>query len=128
MGWRAETRAVIREYPRLKRAEAELKMQSLTPSLTGMPGGTEVSRTTENVAIRTLPPKQQRKLDAVRYAIETTTRYRNGELRIRLIDLIYWRKTHTLTGAAMKIHVAEITAKNWHNDFVELVDAYMRIL
>lgn len=86
------------------------------------------TRTVETAALRQLPPEEQRELDAVSAAIQTTARYRNGALRIKLIDLIYWRGTHSLTGAALAIHVSTPTARLWHNGFIELVDAYMRIL
>ena len=128
MGWRHDTRKVIRAYPALKRAESELKRQKVIPSYSGMPKPSGASRSTEETATRELPKGQQRELDAVRYSIETTNRYRNGDLRIKMIDLVYWRNTHTLTGAAMALHVSIDTARHWHSDFVELVDAYLRIL
>lgn len=128
MGWRKDTRAVIRAYPELKRRERELKEVAVTPRYSAEPGGGEASRTTERVALRSLPPGDQRALDAVNNAIQTTMRYRNGDLRVRIIDLVYWRQTHTLEGAAQTVHVSIGTARVWHNAFVELVDAYMRIL
>lgn len=88
--------------------------------------GHGISRTTENVATRELPIDEQRALDAVMQAIITTGRYRNGELRLRIIDMVYWKQTYTLEGAAKKCYVSERTAYNWHNDFVALVDAYYR--
>lgn len=128
MGWRKNTRAVIRAYPELRRRERELHDMPVTPRYSAEPGGGEASRTTENAAIRTLPPGDQRALDAVSAAIQTTMRYRNGNLRVRIIDLVYWRRSHTLEGAALAVHVSLKTAQGWHSDFVELVDAYLRVL
>lgn len=131
MGWRQNTRAIIRQYPALKRKERELREVSSTvkygtSARPGCPSGN--ARTVEAAAIRQLPTDEQRALDAVSAAIQTTMRYRNGSLRVKLIDLIYWRETHNLTGGAMAIHVSVQTARLWHNGFVELVDAYMRVL
>jgi len=140
MGWRKDTRAIIRAYPELKRRARELHDVSLTANygtpakVKGvdmnviLPGSGEASRTTEDVALRQLSPDDQRALDAVSNAIETTMRHRNGDLRVRIIDLVYWRKSHTLEGAAMAVHVSPKTAKGWHSAFVELVDAYLRVL
>lgn len=145
MGWRKYTRAIIRAYPELKRRERELKDHSAianygTPAVLTdkngkktlvnvlLPGSGTASRATEDIALRTLPPGDQRALDAVSAAIQTTMRYRNGDLRVKIIDLVYWRQTHTLEGAAMEVHVSLDAAKRWHSAFIELVDAYFRIL
>lgn len=140
MGWRKDTRAIIRTYPELKRREREMKEISVvanygTPAIVGgermnvlLPGGGTASRTTEDVALRQLSPDDQRALDAVSNAIQTTMRYRNGNLRVKIIDLVYWRQSHTLEGAAQTVHVSLKTAQGWHSAFVELVDAYLRVL
>lgn len=128
MGWRKDAKEIIRRYPELQRRERELHNTSVTPSYRGMPGGQSAARTTENTALKSLPPGEQRELDAVQRAINTTLRYRNGELRLRVVDLVFWRGSHNLQGAALECHVAYPTAKAWHNDFVSLVDAFSRVL
>ncbi len=125
--WREETKRIIRIYPRLCREERELRDSKITPSLSGMPGGGKVSRKTEDVATRELSPGDQRALDAVRKAISTTGRYRNSSDRLRVIDLVYWKQTHDLHGAADKCHYGYDTVQEWNSAFIELVDAYMRI-
>ena len=131
MGWRSKTRAAIRAYPALKRKERELRELTIIAAYGDEPRSGQTNnnaRTIEAAALRQLPKDEQRALDAVSAAIQTTTRYRNGDLRVKLIDLIYWRESHTLTGAAMAIHISGQTASRWHNGFIELVDAYMRVL
>ena len=127
-GWRMRTKAIIRRYPELCRAEAELRTVRLTAPFEEMRSGSEPSRTTEQLALRELPPSDQRELDAIRNAIATTMRYRNGTERLKLVDLVFWRaRPYDLRPAADRIHVSYQTAKIWHNDFVALTDAYMRI-
>lgn len=126
--WREQTKRIIEAYPGLLREENELRECKITPSANGMPGGGGVSRSTENVAMRELPPESQRMLDSVRNAIATTNRYRNGKDRLRVIDLVFWKKTHDLHGAALRCHYSYETARDWTAEFVELVDAYMRVL
>ena len=125
--WREETKRIIRAYPALLREEAELHDSRITPSLSGMPGAGGVSRKTENIAMKELPPGSQRELDAVRKAISTTDRYRNSRDRLKVIDLVYWKQTHDLHGAAMRCHYSYESVQEWNAAFIELVDAYMRV-
>lgn len=125
--WREETRRIIRSYPELAREEARLRECRITPSYTGTPGSGGSGSKTENAALKELPPRKQRELDAVRRAISTTGRYRNAKDRLKVIDLVYWRQTHTLQGAAQLCHYSWETAQEWNAAFIELVDAYMRI-
>ena len=124
--WRARARAAIKRYPELLQAEADLRAGKITPAYSGIPGGGSASRTTELLAMRELPKDARRDLDAVRLALDTIKRYRNGDLRKQLVELVYWRKTHTVDGAAMVLHVSPRTAHEWDRGFIELVDAYRR--
>jgi len=130
MGWRQRTRAAIRAYPDLLRKDREIKETVLIAQYGGKIGGrtSGTTRTAEAAALRQLPREEQRELDAVSMAVQTTMRYRNGALRIKIIDLVYWTASHTLEGAAQQVHVSSRAAYTWHNGFVELVDAYLRIL
>jgi len=130
MSWRSEAYDAIRRYPQHKRDAEQLRIVSITASASGSRSGTSVSRTTENAALRELPRQAQRELDAVREAIATTRQYRNGEHHVRLIELMYWRgrSNVSMIYAADEIPIALVTARAWHNDFVKLVDAYLRIL
>lgn len=125
--WREEARRIIRAYPSYLRAEQELRDCRITPSLTGMPGGGGFNSKTETAALKELGPKAQRELDAVRRAVSTTSRYRNAKDRLKVIDLVYWRQTHSLQGAAQLCHYSYETAAEWNAAFIELVDAYMRV-
>ena len=42
---------------------------------------------------------------------------------------MYWRGRNnaSMNYAADEIPIALVTARTWHNDFVKLVDAYLRI-
>lgn len=59
--------------------------------------------------------------EAIEIAIRETGQLIDGAERIKLIDLIYWRRTHTLQGAALAVHVSERTAQEWHRKFIRLV-------
>ena len=79
--------------------------------------------------MRQLPPEQQHELDVVRNAIRTTKRYANHAERLKLIELVYWQTYRcTVCYAAAQIPVSYETARTWLRGFVELVDAYDRVM
>lgn len=58
---------------------------------------------------------------AVTRAIEQTMKLPDGDSRMIVIDLMYWRNTHKLYGASRVAHVSERTAQRWHADFIRTV-------
>ncbi len=129
-GWRQEAKRTIRAYPALRERKSELHAQSIVPkySAAGGGGGGE-SRPVEMAALRELPPADARRLRAVELAIETTGRHEDSELRLKAMGLLYWlNDPRSIAEAAEACNVHEQTAKKWNMDFVELVDAYLRVL
>ena len=61
-------------------------------------------------------------------AIRDTQTCANGADRLRLIDLVYWRQTHTLKGAVKRIPCGVATGKRWNGDFIRLVAAYYGLM
>lgn len=45
----------------------------------------------------------------------------NGDIRLALIDLVFWKQSHKLDGAAMKLYISEQTARRYHKEFIWLV-------
>lgn len=66
-----------------------------------------------------LATKEER--EAVEAAISETRKLPDGAERLRLVDLIFWRKTHVISGAALELHISERTAREWHRQFIRLV-------
>lgn len=119
--WWGYVRGVVRAYPELKREYEELHRQSITAGMSGMPGSSGVSRKTEDIAVRQLPYTKQREYEAVRRAIETTKTMQNGLQRLRIIELVYWKRSHTVEGAAMRVGYSVDRGKQLHGDFIRLV-------
>lgn len=119
--WWGYIRNVIRAYPARKREYEQLHEQSVTANMTGMPGGGDVSRGTEDIAIRELPYTRQREYEAVKRAIDATWRLYNGRERLKIIELVYWKKSHTLDGAALAVGYGYDRARQLHGEFVRLV-------
>ena len=127
--WWQYVKNMIRAYPGLKREYEDLHEQSITANMSGMPGGGNgVSRGTEEIAIRELPYTKQREYEAVRRAVEYTKHFRNGEERLRIIDLMYWKNSHTLAGAGLKVGYGYDRARQIHREFVVAVATYYGLM
>ena len=59
--------------------------------------------------------------EAVAAAIEETKQLVDGAERLRMVDLVLWKRTHTLQGAALACYISERTAQEWHRQFIYLV-------
>ena len=125
--WWQYIKNVIRAYPELKREYDALHEQAVTANVSGMPGGGGSGRGVEAVALRELPKQKQREYEAVRKTIASTERMKTGRERLKMIDMVFWKKSHTLTGAAMALNISYDTAIDYHGDFIMLV-AYHRDL
>ena len=62
-----------------------------------------------------------REKEAVRAAVEATERMQNGRDRLAIIDMVFWKQTHTLSGAALQIPCSERTAQEYHRQFIRIV-------
>ena len=119
--WWGYVKGMIRRYPALKAEYADLRTQTVTPNYSGMPGGSGAGRAVEEVALRELPTTAQREYEAVRRAIQVTERMKSSRDRLKIIDLVFWKKTHTLEGAALVIPCSYRTARRYHEAFIEFV-------
>ena len=119
--WWPYVKGMIRRYPALKQEYADLHSPSVTANYSGMPRSGCVSRGVEGLAIRELPSTKQREYEAVRCAVETTERYVNGRDRLKVIDMVLWKRSHTLEGAALMVPCSIATAWRYHGEFIKLV-------
>lgn len=122
--WWGYVKNIIRAYPDLKKAYEALHEQPVTANASGGSNTGNVSRRTENVAIRELPYTEQREYEAVRRAVEYTKHFRNGDKRLKIIELVYWKNSHTLAGAALQVGYSYDRAKQIHKDFIVAVATY----
>lgn len=124
--WRDQARRAAQAYPRLHEALTELHRMSVTPRMSGMPSGGGSGRAVEDAALRQLPPDEQIAHDAVEHALRMQELFRTAVKRRRLVELVYWRRTHTVFGAGVELGVSEETAKRWNSDFLLCVAGYLR--
>ena len=127
-GWWGYVKDIIRRYPELKEEYKELHSTAMTADYSGMPHGHGGSRTVEEIAIRELPHNSQREFEAVRHAIERTRVMKNGRDRLQVVSLVFWKRTHSLEGAAQTIPCSYRQARRYHSDFILLVAGYYGLL
>lgn len=121
-GWRRAARSAAFDYPELRRQLRDLQAQSITPNLSGMPGGGEPGRSTEDAALRELEYWKQRRLEAVEQAVRISATLTSGPSRVKLIELVYFtRRCPDLQTAALMVPCSVQTAKLWNSDFLLLV-------
>lgn len=112
----------IRNYPARKREHDELHSVQLSAPMSGMPSGSDVSRTTENIALKTMAPAKQREYDAVTRALDITRLLPLGDHRVELIQRMYWSgKKLNINQVVYQIGISDITGKRWHARFVRQV-------
>ena len=120
-GWWSYAKYMVREYPKRKAEYQDLKRIHPAQEISRIAGKVPGGRTTENVALRQLPPAKQAEYDAVSKAIEQTEHLITGPERLAVIDMVFWKQSHTLDGAAYAAGISYDTAVGYHRDFVRLV-------
>ncbi|MGM9594159.1 MAG: hypothetical protein ACI3U8_07375 [Candidatus Onthomonas sp.] len=119
--WWGYVRAVIRAYPELRKQVRELRQASITACRSHSGGSGGLSNPTAAAALRQLPPQEQREYEAVEAAVRETARMSDGETRLTIIELVFWRQSHTLAGAAQAVHLGYRAAKERQQVFIRLV-------
>lgn len=59
--------------------------------------------------------------NAIESAINETLVLTDGKDRIKVIDLVFFKGTHKLAGAAMQVPCSIDTAQKYHADFIRLI-------
>ena len=121
--WWNYVKCILREYPMLKK-EIETPLEArITVRPGGGIGGGGKSSPVESAVIHDLPPKKQRKYEAVEWAMQQT-KMRNRQdyaARVKIIDLVYFQQRKTIAGAALAVGCATSTAGAWQGEFIRLV-------
>lgn len=120
-GWWSFAKFMVRVYPERKSEYEELHSQRVTQNYSQSGKNGTVNRSVENTVAKLLPPAKQAEYEAVTKAIEKTKRLKTGSDRLKLIDMVFWKQSHTLEGAAYAMFVSDTTARRWHRDFIRLV-------
>lgn len=69
----------------------------------------------------------EKEKSAVEAAVQVTERLADGEMRMKLIEYVFWERTLTLAGAAQRLHISESTARKWHGEFIREVGKHYKL-
>lgn len=122
--WRPNVERDIRSYPKLKEKKAELQKVTITPAYEATIKGSLPSRTTENTALRQLPPREDQIVRAVELAIEAISRQKDGREVLEIVRLVDWKRSHTIEGASYELHMSVHTAIRRRTRFLLMVAKY----
>ena len=122
MSWRSEARSALRSYPRIKRRQSELTSQQITPVYGGAAVQHSATRVTENVALATtLTEREENIISAVEFMLSMQRRYANSNERLRMVELVYFKHTHTIDGAADVVHYSPDALWRWNGEILTAV-------
>ena len=91
-----------------------------SPTPDGMPRGNTTSNPTESKAARLMTSNVilclERRLKAVARVLD---RYQNNPEMLRLIELRYFKGTHTAIGVMSELHISSKTFYRWRKELLE---------
>lgn len=120
--WRPSVERDVRAYPALKQKKNELQKISITPAYGGQTArGPDVSRTTEAAAMRQLPEREGAVVDAVERAMQEVARQKDGKEVLAIVEMVDFKRTHTIEGVAMKLSMDRRTVLRRRNRFLYIV-------
>lgn len=121
---RFEAVKALRAYPRIQRRQKEAR---ITPDYGGVVVQHGASRTTENIALSSnLTDVEQNIVSAVDFALSMQGRCYNAEQRLKMVQMVYFQRTHTLQGAAMVVGYNVNTIKSWNSELLSAVFTALR--
>lgn len=122
---RREAVKALRAYPRIQRRQNEAK---ITPDYGGVVVQHGATRTTENVALASnLTDAEQNIIAAVEFALQMQSRCYNASERLKLVQMVYFRRTHTLQGVALEVGYNVNTIKTWNSELLSSVFTALRV-
>lgn len=119
--WLSYVRGMVYQYPELVERHREGLEQKTTPVYSPMPGAGQMSRKVENAVVREMT--KGREYDAVNKAVRAFP-----PERLPLINLVFWKRSHTLSGAAQALFISYTTAKRWERAFIQSVANFYGLL
>lgn len=118
--WWGSIQAALRLYPELRQRYGTPDNR-LTAQYTAQPSCGGAGRPAERLAMERLSDGDCAVYMAISDAVRETARMGTGDARLAIIDLVYWRRTRTLQGAALDVGYSYDRAKDFHAEFIRLV-------
>ena len=119
---------VIYAYPYLKSQFEGPVHTPITAQYSLTSQKTVAERKIENVVSKRVSSNDYAEYEAVLKTVRETARLDTGEARLTIIDLVYWKRSHTLAGAGMQVGYAERQTRKFNGDFIRAVAKKLNLL
>ena len=126
--WYGNVIRIIRYYPKLAMAKADLQKQSTISNYSGMPKLKNISRTTETLASKQLSEKEEEEYWAVYHAIEDIKQLNIGKEILEVVELYHWRGVRNFDTVGYMSNMSESKAKRYNSKFVYTVAKKLKYL
>ena len=127
--WWGSIQNALRAYPRLKQQYGAPNVAVTARYSEGVSHDSSPGRTTETAALERLHDGDYKIYLAITAAVEETEQMTNGRDRLRLIELLYWKRYwKTIEGAAYEVGYSTQRAKEIHGEFIRLVAYHRRLI
>ncbi|MCI8442552.1 MAG: hypothetical protein HFG27_08480 [Provencibacterium sp.] len=134
MRWIYKARCIVQEYRKncQELHELEARMQGPSVSVQVSIMSSKISKPVE-AAVEQLALQERKRylelaVNAVELATEAVLKKPQGSVTVRLVDMLYYQGTHTLSGVAQALDISEPTAKRYHRFFLKMVALHMGYL
>lgn len=118
--WRPNVERILKYYPYLKARQNEAKTPRVTAVYGPVVGGNGRHRGTEEIAIKSpLNAKEEEVVAAIDKTIEEIKRQRDGETVLRIVEMVDFKRSHTIEGAAMALYMHRVTASDKRTRFID---------
>lgn len=132
MRWVDKARDVAKEYKRncLELRQIEEFLQASVSSSGGSPVmNGKISKPVEAAVERKMMQARYQYLRqavaAVEEAMESVLRKPQGDLTLRLFNMVHYYQSHTLYGAALELNISEKTARRYTRYFLKIIAEQM---
>lgn len=127
--WWGSIQNALRAYPRLKQQYGVPNVAVTAKYAEGVNHDSSPGRTTETAVLERLYDGDYKIYLAITEAVKETEQMTNGRDRIRIIELIYWKRYwKTIEGAAYEVGYSTQRAKEIHGEFIRLVAYHRRLI
>lgn len=117
---------VIRAYPELKERLLETPETAVTARYSPQTRQSGTGRPVECSVVQRLSSRDAKEYEAVNAAIRETARMSNGEARLAIIDLVYWKRGKVcVEEAGRRVGYSPKQAKRICVEFIRLVAFYL---
>lgn len=128
MRWIDKARDVAKEYKRncqeLRQIEESLQMSANSSGGSAVMSS-KISKPVEAAVERKMMQARylylQQAVGAVEEAMESVLRKPQGDLTIKLFNMVYYDRSHTLYGAAQALNLTERTARRYNYFFLKTI-------